>query len=678
MLDTWGGKFNDIARGFQTLSDYGIEHCAAIIHDWQRSGYDNALPAHVPANETLGGEEDMRHLVQKGSGLGYLVALHENYVDYYPNFEGFKTSDIALDSTGKRVLAWFQPGTKIQSFAIKPTAILALAETQSPEIHNRYGTNADYLDVHSAVPPWFHVDYEAGEHGAGTFHKVWDTHRKLWAYERETHGGPVFGEGANHWFWSGLLDGVEAQFGVGWPGSQGTTAPLMVDFDLLRIHPLQANHGMGYYERWWPSAPWGAVPPMSVLDHYRMQEVAFGHTGFLGGSTWNILPYAWLEHNLLTSVTAAYAGIHPQKIEYQVNGKWVDSDAAAKGGIWDQIKVLYANGLSVTANSRASSLQADGLMLPQYGWSAYGAGVKAWTALRNGVLADYSETADRVFANARNASHWNVSGVRHIRPEAFGFQQTGPRRFRLGYRWRVGDLLDNDYNAFVHFSVSSSDPNDEGIRFQADHRPKAPTSTWQLNTVVDDGPWDVVIPDNIPDGIYSVGTGLWLPNAGRFSIEGPSDSHGRVVLGTLIVKGSGQTVQFASNPDRGDNRFDIYAKALNASGVVIDFGTLKTNGSVNIVRRGREWVMQTYPRNVRFDLELSVARFGNPDEVKSLGMQPVALHPSVKSGFWRVELNGAREYRWFVGTRTQLTAVKSRNKSISAGSNGVPSARNRS
>ena len=35
----------------------------------------------------------------------------------------------------------------------------------------------------------------------------------------------MLGEGANHWFWSGCLDGVEAQFGVGWPGSAGRTAP---------------------------------------------------------------------------------------------------------------------------------------------------------------------------------------------------------------------------------------------------------------------------------------------------------------------------------------------------------------------------------------------------------------------------------------------------------------------
>ena len=42
MLDVWGGRFADIARNLEVLSNYGIEHCVVIVHDWQRSGYDNA------------------------------------------------------------------------------------------------------------------------------------------------------------------------------------------------------------------------------------------------------------------------------------------------------------------------------------------------------------------------------------------------------------------------------------------------------------------------------------------------------------------------------------------------------------------------------------------------------------------------------------------------------------
>ncbi len=293
VLDVWGGRYTDIAKKLETLYSYGIRNCVVLVHDWQRSGYDNALPMHIPANANLGGDEGMKTLVETGRRLGYIMALHENYVDYYPNYDHYTESDIALDSEGKLIKAWFNPGTKMQSFAVKPNAILPLARAQSPEIHERYGTNGCYLDVHSAVPPWFHVDFRAGENGAGEFLRVWEVHRQLWEDERRAHKGPVFGEGNAHWFWSGCLDGVEAQFGSGWGAQEGETAPLAVDFDLTRIHPLQLNHGMGYYERWSRKVGWGSLPPMIALDQYRMQEVIYGHAGFLGAGNWSNVPQRW-------------------------------------------------------------------------------------------------------------------------------------------------------------------------------------------------------------------------------------------------------------------------------------------------------------------------------------------------------------------------------------------------
>ena len=88
VLDIWRGRFDDIASHLETLHDYGLDNCAVIIHNWQRSGYDNALPAHVPANPDLGGDAAMKRLVATAKSLGYDIALHENYVDYYPIMKG--------------------------------------------------------------------------------------------------------------------------------------------------------------------------------------------------------------------------------------------------------------------------------------------------------------------------------------------------------------------------------------------------------------------------------------------------------------------------------------------------------------------------------------------------------------------------------------------------------------
>jgi len=61
---------------------------------------------------------------------------------------------------------------------------------------------------------------------------------------------------------------------------------------------------------------------------------------------------------------------------------------------------------------------------------------------------------------------------------------------------------------------------------------------------------------------------------------------------------------------------------------VIDFGSVRTDGSVSIHRDGAEWVLQTWPRERNFVVELSGARFGGG------------------RGWWRLPLTGAREYRW--------------------------------
>ncbi|MCC6728119.1 MAG: hypothetical protein IT208_02145 [Chthonomonadales bacterium] len=644
VLDVWGGRYEDIARRLRALSDYDIRRCVVIIHVWQRSGYDNALPAHVPAMAELGGDAGMRALVREGAALGMLVAPHENYVDYYPNYDRFDPNDIALDSSGDRVPAWYNPGTKVQSFAVKPNAILRLAATQSPEIHRRYGTNADYLDVHSAVPPWFHVDFRAREEGAGTFARVWDVHRRLWTYERKTHGGPVFGEGNNHWYWSGLLDGVEAQFGAGWPSNQGLAAPLMVDFDLLRIHPLQLNHGMGYYERWWDRADWGTLPPMVVLDQYRAQEVAFGHAGFLGAATWSVLPLAWLEHHLLTPVTARTGTAAVRRICYQVGGRWVDPTAAAIAGTWDRVQVEYAGGVRVTVNGAPTPLVADGRTLPQFGWLATGPGLAAWTALRHGVVCDYAETPNRVFANARNAAHWNLSGLVAVRPGVASFEQSGPRRFRVTYRWRVGAPPTSDYRAFVHFGNPGREPWDEGIRFQQDHVLPRPTNRWKAGETVADGPYEVRVPDDVPDGTYAWTTGLFAAGGGpRAPLEGPTDRHGRVVLGRLVVAEGGLSLRFEPERSTGADLQALFAEHLNARGAAIDFGPVRTDGSVLARREGADWVLQTLPRDARFVVELDARRFGRPRAVRTdAGM----VRPTSADRRWRLPLNGSRAYRW--------------------------------
>ena len=647
VMDIWSGTFTNIAGNLTNYASYGITNCVAIIHDWQRSGYDNALPAHYPAQAGLGGDAGMSNLVATGLRLGVRCALHENYVDYYPNYDYYDTNDIALDSSGNLMLAWFNSGTGIQSFAEKPNAILRLAATQSPVIHARYGTRANYLDVHSAVEPWFHVDQRASETGAGLFQRVWDVHRQLWAYERATHDGPVFGEGNNHWRWSGCLDGVEAQFGTGWIGNGGLSAPLNVDFDLLRIHPLQFNHGLGYYSRWWPDSydtNWAGPAPMIVLDQYRMQEVAYAHAAYLDTTVYDTLPLAWLEHHLLSPVAARYGAANPVEIAYEVSGGWLDATAAAKsanGGTNNRVRVTYDNGLVLTANSSSNVLVAGAWTLPQFGWVAQGAGVTAGTITRAGVVTDFADTGDTLFVNARSVRDWNVSSYRRVQPSVGTFQQTAVRTFRVTYLWAVQDSLAKNYNCFVHFCTNGA------ILWQQDHALTPPTSQWTVGTNISDGSWTVTIPSNTPNGDYDWLIGLYDQASGaRLRLQGVDDGSSRIRLGVLHVTNSGTNLSFTAQTGSGTDPSGWYHQHLNESNVVVDFGDVRTDGSATLRRDGKLWALQTLPRDRSFTLELSAARFGLPASVQSVGGSNASVTPVALGDRWRLPLNGATAYYW--------------------------------
>jgi hypothetical protein len=559
----------------------------------------------------------------------------------------FRTNDLALWPHGEPVRAWYNTRTGVQSFGVKPNAIVPLASTQSPEIAGRYGIRACFLDVHSAVYPWHHVDYRAGEPGAGTFAAVWNAHRELWAFERKTYSGPVLGEGRRHWFWSGWLDGVEAEFGSGWLPNAGMTAPLNVDFDLLRIHPLQFNHGMGYYGRWWSGADrtrWAGVPPMVVLDQYRMQEVAYGHAGFVDNAIRTNVPLVWLECNLVGPVMRRYATARPVEIAYRVDGEWRDAGAAVRAGgnaAARPVRIAYENGLTLTANGARETLPVDGWLLPAFGWLARGAGVTAGTVLRQDVPVDFADTPDALFVNARSRVDWNPSPVHDVRPAVGLFEGVDARTVRVSYAWQVGETLTQDYRCLVHFTA------DGVIRWQHDHWLAPPCSQWQPGDRIEDGPHAVAIPADVPDGDYAWLIGLFNRETGvRLRLTGPDDGSARIRLGVLHVRDGGSVLTFT--PEPGADAPSLYAANLNALGATVNFGDVRTDGSARIARSGGEWVLQTWPRRRAFTLELRAERFEVPAGIRSTGGATDEVLPVPLDGgaWWRLPLNGAREYRW--------------------------------
>jgi len=651
MLDVWGRTYDENGALVRELSSYGVKDAAIIHHVWQRGGYDNELPTTLPANAALGGEEAMKRYSQAARAAGFVFALHENYVDFYPNCELYTENDVARNSDGSLIKAWFNAGTGIQSFATKPTAMLKYARMFSEEIHRRYGTSAAYLDVHPCVPPWFHVDQQAGVPGAGTASAVRVEQEKLFAYERQAHGGPLFGEGNQHFHWAGIVDGVEAQV------EGGESAPLLLDFDLLKIHPQMVNHGVGYYERWlkegYSADWWSRIPSQARIDRYRSTEIAFGHAGFVGATLVDKPDYAVKECHLVSPVQARYGAAKATKVKYEIAGRMVDVSVAAALGSFDRAHICYQGGLQLWINRAKEDWVVRGRNIPTDGFLAMAPGLMAGTLRIGGRIADLCEAGNTVYADARSFIRLPSAARKRIRPMVRSFESLGQRKFRVTYAWQVGERLDRDYHVFVHFDPSSK--SQEAIAFQQDHHLPVPTSRWKVGSTVVDGPYEITVPSNAPGDSFKLTIGLFAAGGARLPLLGPRDGNDRAVLGTITVSANGQVAlrRDTTGDEQMKHEDSLYIERMNPERQAVDFGSVITNGAVRVSRKGGAVEVIPLPRDAAFDVALRLSRWelpaGNTARARALaadGRDLGQVRCAVKDGelTLRVGRPGAAKY----------------------------------
>jgi hypothetical protein len=609
MLDIWGhhnGTYLGDAGNLRTLKDNGVDHLAIIQHVWQRYGYDTKLPDHMPANPEFGGDQGMIEFGKAARECGYVWSLHENYIDLYPDAPSYDPSARVLQADGKPSPAWFNGS--VQSFGLKCNRALGYAKMNAPEAHRRYGTNAAYLDVHTCVPPWHQLDHEASQPMAAMALAKVKHDTELFQFMRVTHGGPLFGEGANQFYWAGRCDGVEAQVAGG-----ENHVPLL-DFDLLKLHPQMVNHGMGYYERWFTAGyshrfGWDTGTPEQV-DKYRAQELAYGHAGFIGAAQVDNVQWVAKEYCLMHPVQALYGAAKVRDLEYCVDGRWVNASVALALDERLRQRITYDTGLTVWVNWAPEPWEVEGRLLPQWGFLALGPKTEASTSLFHSVFfCDYVDCPEYVFADAR--THFNMPYIaqqKDIEPRLSQFEHLGNGRVRLSYEWVVSDQLDRNCAAFVHFTNPGA-KDATGICFQNDHPLPKPASEWRKGETVADGPYEVTIADDGFDH-YDIVIGLW-DSAGRLPLKGRQAGGDRILIGRLEVTRAdgkvtavrlGDISKVATNlPGQAD-----FTAHLNPRDTMIRFPKLSTDGSVKIERHGDSLVVVPYPREREFRVTLTL------------------------------------------------------------------------
>lgn len=101
-------SFDEAQTILQQMKDDGISIITAQMVGWNCEGHDGRYPQRFPVNETEGGEEGFRRLLQWAKTQNILLSVHDNCYDAYRRADNFDEKDLIVLGDGKiwRNIPW--------------------------------------------------------------------------------------------------------------------------------------------------------------------------------------------------------------------------------------------------------------------------------------------------------------------------------------------------------------------------------------------------------------------------------------------------------------------------------------------------------------------------------------------------------------------------------------------
>ena len=186
VFDIWGGRYADIAETMQEMIDYGLTDSLLTVHVWQRWGYDYRLPDIYPPAPEFGTVADMEKIAAVCAEHGIPWGLHDNYIDFYPDAEGYSYDHICFTEEGQPIKAWLNEGRGAQSYRWRPDAIAPFVQRNLRLIGPHLKPTSYFIDVFTSIDCFDFYDKD------GAFHSFLETRRhwgEAFAWIREHLGG---------------------------------------------------------------------------------------------------------------------------------------------------------------------------------------------------------------------------------------------------------------------------------------------------------------------------------------------------------------------------------------------------------------------------------------------------------------------------------------------------------
>ena len=350
------------------LRSYGIDKLTQCNHEitWRDGGESFTL--RTKAAPKRGGDKALQDYVAAQKSLGWLSGLYTNYCDFAPVNEHWSEDYAQRAPEGEWRAAW------PRCYALKPSRAVELDAELAPIVQRKFGSNAAYTDVQTAVAPWNYCDFDARVPGAGTFAATFYAYGELLLHDQKVYG-PTWSEGTYQCFYAGLATG---NYGLAYNGMDFSKEPLNVAFDLLKIHPLECDIGMPWTGGFFKEAGWEKPEKIDEsIDHFIAATLAYGHIGWLVEESHGI-QRTCRSYYMLQQLQKRYALQKPVVIEYaDQRGRMQSvSRAIASDVISDsRLHVRYENGLDLYVNGSRDNWAIKGhdgkaVELPPWGWYA--------------------------------------------------------------------------------------------------------------------------------------------------------------------------------------------------------------------------------------------------------------------------------------------------------------------
>lgn len=583
-LDQWGGAPEAAASDLLKAKKYGLNHSIFVKHDWQRWGYDYRLPEIYPPHW---GEKTFCEMRKAAKDAGILFAPHDNYIDFYPDAEGFSYDHIVFNSDGTPQRAWFNRGRQALSYRWKPDAFFPWMTANMQKMREGFAPDSLFIDVFTSISPFDFYDRNGNFHTRAETVRDW---RNAFDRCREILGNnaAMLSE-SGHDALIGSIDGVQADH---WEPKRWLG--VFKDADRTPWHDI-VTHGKMVLFAGGLADRYNKDPKHGYGSDDYLSNTVLGGRGPMSDGPFNrraVMTY-WLLHDVCNDLAHA------------------EMEGHSFGPSVRQQHTVFGDGGEVWAN-RGSNLVwsvAGKYQLPEYGFYVRTRSAEAGVVLIDGKRAAFASAKKSFFADARTPVDSETGCF--ISSAAVKTRKTAPRVYQLTFDWEVLKPLKSGYVPFVHIGRAATNRH-ERIDAQADmvfdRSLLMKTGTFQSTA-------EIRLPPQSPSGEYYVRYGLYNPkNGARVPMRGIEAKNRRINAGIVKISEKGDIFISAESA--------VNEPILNPAGTMIDFGPLVTDGAFRLLHSDHsEWQLIPLPSNRSFKAELRLTEFGAEGRVvKSVEM----------------------------------------------------------